>query len=106
MEWTSPFIVYRITPEGKLQEVFHCEDLKKAKYWLQYIAQNGDVLCRTPVHPKHTQTSKRPEYWSHKEPKKGPCSEEKKWREFAVTMNLKDEFPEEQLLSSEQTLSQ
>jgi hypothetical protein len=97
MDWTSPFIVYRITSEGKLQEVFHCSDIKKAKYWLQYIAQAGDVLCKTPAHPKHSKATKKAEYWSHKAEKSGPCTEEKKWREFAKTLNLNEDFPEEQL---------
>ena len=100
MEWTAPFIVYRITDDAKFEEVFHCNDIKKAKYWLHYIAKPGDVLCRTPIHPKHSKSKNRPEYCSHKETKGGPCSEESKWRQFAEKMKCSAEFPEEQFQSS------
>jgi len=96
MSWTSPFIIYRITAEGKLEEVFHAGDMKKAKYWLTYIAMPGDILCRTPAHPKHTHASKAPEYWQHKEVSGKPSSEENKWKEFAKNKNFNFNYPEDQ----------
>ena len=66
MEWLSPFIVYRIDSSGSLIEVFHASDLKKAKYWLTYIAEVGDVLCRTPAHPRHESKIGPAEYMQHK----------------------------------------
>lgn len=96
MDWTSPFIVYRVSPDGKLEEVFHAEDLKKAKYWLSYIALPGDLLCRTPIHPKHSKATKCAEYCQHKEDGK-PCSEEDKWKLHAKGKNFDFRFPEEQI---------
>lgn len=100
MEWKSPFVIYRITPDAKIEEVFHTDDMKKAKYWLAYIAQPGDLLCRTPLHPKHTQKAKAPEYWQHKDLGGKPCSEEAKWQEMARAKNFDFKFPEEQLQTS------
>lgn len=97
MDWKSPFIVYRLSEEGKLTEVFHAEDLKKAKYWLTYIAKNGDILCKTPAHPKHSQATKAPEYWSHKEKSGHPATSLEKWTQFATSKNFDFKFPEEQL---------
>lgn len=101
MDWKSPFIVYRITAEGKLEEVFHANDLKKAKYWLTYIAQPGDVCCRTPVHPKHSQASKTPEYWSHKESSGSPSSNPESWTQYAKDKKFDLNFPTEQLAPPE-----
>jgi hypothetical protein len=79
MNWTCPFVIYRIDEQGKILEVFKAEDLKKAKYWLTYIAQPGDVLCKTPLHPKHSQSKKSPEYWSHKEQSGKLMTSEESW---------------------------
>lgn len=95
MEWNVPFIIYRITPDGKLDEVFHASDLKMAKYWLTYIAQPGDVLCKTPLHPKHSKSVAHPEYWSHKE-QGSPCSEETAWKKHATRLHFDGAFPVEQ----------
>jgi len=97
MDWTAPFIVYRLTPENKLEEVFHAEDLKKAKYWLTYIARPGDVLCKTPAHPKHTKASKHPEYWSHKEASGQPSANEAAWKKMVNPTATELIFPDEQL---------
>lgn len=97
MDWKSPFIVYRITPEGKLEEVFHCQDLKKAKYWLTYVAKAGDVCCRTPAHPKHSGKSKAPEYFGHKETSGQASSKPADWEKIAKNNKCDAKFPEEQL---------
>lgn len=97
MEWSSPFIIYRISAESKLEEVYHAADLKQAKYWLTYIAQPGDVLCKTPVHPKHSKTKKTAEYWSHKEHSGTPSSKEEQWIEMAKARGFAFVFPAEQL---------
>jgi hypothetical protein len=93
MDWGSPFVVYRITAEGKLEQVFQAEDLKKAKYWLTYIAKPGDVLCKTPAHPKHTGKTPAPEYWSHKAQSGTPCSKEDEWWQFAKSKSTELSFP-------------
>ena len=98
MDWHSPFVVYRITPEGKLQEVFHAHTLKKARYWLQYIAQPGDVCCMTPMNAKHSQKTPKAEYLGHKEKSGQPTWDEKRWAEIAKSKNI-SEFPAEQLAS-------
>lgn len=98
MKWKCPFIVYRITAENRLEEVFHCDEIKKARYWLQYIAQAGDVLCRTPLHPKHSKITQRPEYWSHKEKSGKTVSEAAGWKKFAESCNFAGDFPEEQMI--------
>ena len=97
MNWTSPFVIYRISAEGKIEQVHVAEDLKSAKYWLTYIAQPGDVLCKTPAHPKHSGGSPKPEYWSHKEASGTPATSEDKWHKIAAEKNCNFEFPEGQI---------
>ena len=94
MSWKTPFVVYRFTPENKITEIFQCADLQKAKYWIKYIAQAGDVLCRTPLSPKHTKASERAEYWCHKESSGQSATSEESWR-AEVKKNWPDfEFPD------------
>ena len=97
MEWKSSYIVYRIAEDNSVQEVFHTDDLKKAKYWINYIAQTGDVLVKTPAHPKHNKGTKVGEYWSHKDPSGGATSDLAKWAAYLKKHNLKPVWPEEQL---------
>jgi hypothetical protein len=87
MEWQQPFVIYRITAEGKLEAVHWAADIKSAKYWLTYIAQPGDVLCKTPTHPKHTKAKDCAEYWSHKEQSGSPKSDETAWKKWAKERN-------------------
>jgi|GEM_PF-1513378 len=96
MDWKTPFVIYRLTADAKLEEVYHASDLKTAKYWLTYIAQVGDVLCKTPLHPKHSGQSNRPEYWCHKESSGQPCSNEEKWKELAGKHNFSGDWPDKQ----------
>ncbi len=94
MKWKSPFIVYRRNADGKLKEVFHTTDLQKAKYWLQYIAEVGDVLMKTPAHPKNT--GGRPEYWSHKEYSGQAVSSKEKWMHMHSLTDFDSIVPAEQ----------
>ncbi len=96
MSWKSPFVIYRVSSSGALEPVFVCEDIKKAKYWLNYIAQPGDVLCRTPAHPKHTQGTACPEYWCHKEQTGTSSSEQSRWKTFVEKKVGDVSFPEEE----------
>jgi len=96
MDWKVPFIVYRITLEGKLEEVFFAEDFKSATYWLTYIAQPGDVLCKTPLHKKHSHTSQKAEYWSHKEAARDPVSNEDNWKKLREERHCSVDFPDQQ----------
>jgi len=100
MAWKSPFIIYRISAEGKLTEVFRCEDLKKAKYWLSYIAEPGDVLCKTPVHPKHSKSSNAAEYWSHKVQSGNAVSDETLWRKLIAPKGEVGSFPDDESASA------
>jgi hypothetical protein len=101
MEWKTPFVVYRITTEGKLEQVFVAEDFQAASYWLTYIAQPGDVLCKTPLHKRHSQKTPCAEYWSHKGPDRSPVTDEERWKKLAAKRNFAGVFPEEQ--SEQQT---
>lgn len=80
MSWTVPFVVFRLAPDKKITEVFECDDLQKAKYWIKFIAEPGDVLCRTPLSPKHSKKNTQPEYWCHKETSGQPTTDEQGWR--------------------------
>ena len=82
MSWTTPYVIYRLSPDGKAQAVNTPEDLTKAKYWIQYIAEPFDVLCKTPTHPKHSKKGELPEYWMHKEPSGKPSYTEADWRQY------------------------
>lgn len=96
MDWNVPFVIYRINAAGQVEEVFQGHDLKSAKYWLTYIALPGDVLCKTPLHPKHSRTTGAPEYWSHKDNGRDPVMNEKDWLELAQKMQFVGPFPEQQ----------
>ena len=96
MDWKSIYIVYRISENSDLLEVFHSDDIKKAKYWLQYIAQPGDVLTRTPLHPKHSKTNLTAEYWSHKEKSGKLYSQIDRWLKYLENRKIHVTFPSEQ----------
>jgi hypothetical protein len=97
MDWKTPYIVYRLNAEKCMEEVFWTSDIKKAKYWLTYIAKPGDVLCKTPAHPKHSHQSKTPEYWSHKESSGKPCTNEHAWKNIIKKQTEADpQLPNEQ----------
>lgn len=93
-ETTKPFVVFRISPDGRLTEVFRAEDIKKAKYWLNYIAETGDVLCKTCAHPKHTGQSKAAEYYCHKDKSGKSTTDHDVWKEMATQRGAQTEFPE------------
>lgn len=96
MAWKSPFVVYRFSTEKKVTEIFQCDDLQKAKYWIKYIAEPGDVLCRTPLSNKHSKKSECAEYWCHKEQSGSPETNESQWREKLKSSWPDFEFPKEQ----------
>jgi hypothetical protein len=87
MSWTSTFIIYRVTSGGEVSEVFGTDDPKKAKYWLTYIGQSGDALCRTPNHPKHTGKAPSAEYWTHKEESGKLFTDEKRWNDLMAKLH-------------------
>ena len=97
MDWNVPFVIYRINSQGQLEEVFLAHDLKSAKYWLTYLALPGDVLCKTPLHPKHSREHDSPEYWSHKDHSREPMISEKSWQDLAQERNCDGKFPNQQL---------
>ncbi len=93
MDWKTPFVIYRISPEGKLEPVHVAPDIQKAKYWLTYIAQPGDVLCKTPLHPKHSKKASIPEYYSHRTESKTVVTNEEEWKSFAAGKKWDQQFP-------------
>jgi hypothetical protein len=80
MAWDTPYVIFRLSPAGSFAPVFQEADFQKAKYLLNFVAEPGDVLCRTPVHPKHSGKSPAPEYWSHKVKPGSVLSNEAEWR--------------------------
>lgn len=94
MSWRSQFVVFRVSPEQKITQVFESSDLQKAKYWIKYIAEVSDVLCRTPLSPKHTKVSTAPEYWCHKESSGQPVTDHKAWLDKARAVWPEVVFPE------------
>jgi hypothetical protein len=96
MDWNVPFVIYRINANGQVEEVFQARDLKSAKYWLTYIAAPGDVLCKTPLHPKHSGAKNSPEYWSHKDTGREPITNEEEWLQLAHKLQFVGQFPEQQ----------
>jgi hypothetical protein len=87
--WNLPYVVFRISGEERVREVFATTDFQKAKYWMTYIAESGDVLCKTTKHPKHSKKGESPEYWGHKEQSGQMISNEKDWIEhFAKNPNF------------------
>ena len=93
MSWTDTFVMYRPTPQGGLTAVFQTSDFKKAQYWMKFIAQVGDVCCRTPTHPKHTKGTQLAEYWCHKEASGAPATSEDAWKTIAQSLKCEPEFP-------------
>ncbi|NLF25772.1 MAG: hypothetical protein GX589_08990 [Deltaproteobacteria bacterium] len=96
MDWSTPFIIYRIDASGSLKEVYHAKDLNAARYWLKYIAKPGDVCCRTPTHPKHSTHNGAPEYFSHKETSGCASSVKENWQNYAKGKSFDGQFPNEE----------
>lgn len=96
MNWQSQFVVLRVTTDKKVTQVFETSDLQKAKYWIKYIAQTADVLCRTPLSPKHSQVNTKPEYWSHKEASGQPVTDQQAWLNAVKAAWPEFEFPDQQ----------
>lgn len=94
MDWKAPFVVFRIVPGGTFEQVYSAPDFKSAKYWLTYIAKPGDVLCKTPLHPKHSRAGSAPEYWGHKEESGLSAVNEQAWKDYARKMNCEPNFPD------------
>ena len=96
MDWKTPYVIYRLFDGGQAKIVSLPEDLTKAKYWLQYIAEPFDVLCKSPNHPKHSKKTQSPEYWAHKEINGKPAYAEAEWSAFWTRKGWNKEFTEEQ----------
>lgn len=50
--WTTPYVILRPTIEGSAKIVHEANDLKRTNYLLQYVAEPGDAVFQTPLHPK------------------------------------------------------
>ena len=101
MSWKAPFVVFRFTSNGTVEEVYEADNLESAKYWLTYIAEAGDVLCRTPSHPRHSKKSSSPEYWSHKEQSGTIKMDEVNWKRYIESVRKSPfTFPTEQVQKS------
>lgn len=93
IDWQSPFVIYRVDDSGGLTQVHEAANLKDAKYWLTYIAEPGDVLCRTPKNQNHSGKSTSAEYFCHKQQSGQPGHNEGQWREMPKTKKLTAGFP-------------
>ena len=79
MTWTTQYVVLRLHADGRIEQVFHPEDLKKAKYIMSYVAEPGDVCFRTPLNPKHSKANNLPEYFSHKAKSGTAVTDQAEW---------------------------
>jgi len=52
--WTTSYIILRPLPDGTAAVAHEAADMKRANYILQYVAEPGDALFQTPLHPKNT----------------------------------------------------
>ena len=89
MEWTEPFAIFRIDETSMLTGVYDAPDVKKAKYILTYVAEPGDVLCRTPAHPKNE--SETPSYYCHKQDSGTIITDKEGWLEMLKAKNCSPE---------------
>ncbi|MCB0324330.1 MAG: hypothetical protein KDD69_12190 [Bdellovibrionales bacterium] len=65
--WKAAYVFIRVSANSGPQqaEVVHaCASIKDANYWLNYIAEPGDAMFRSPLHPKHA-GGEAPEYQAH-----------------------------------------
>lgn len=79
-----------------MEEVYRSDDMKKAKYWLTYVAEPLDVMCRTPQHPKHSKKSTSPEYHLHKVQSGTTAANESDWSKILVEKGWNNKFPLEE----------
>lgn len=92
MNWETTYVVFRQQDGGKATIVHSPADLSSAKYWMQYIAEPFDVLCKTPIHPKHTKKLEIPEYWAHKEKSGKLAYQEADWRKVWLAQGWDGSF--------------
>ncbi len=63
MELEKPYVIIRKN-ENSFFIVHEADKIKDARYWLNYIAEPNDALCKTPKHPKYKGTGNI-EYQAH-----------------------------------------
>ena len=104
MDWT---IMYRVDEgvigeEITLQEVYYPEDFKKAQYLVKFVAESGDVLCRTPLHHKYDGEDGRAQYVSHKVSSGITSRDYEEWVKLLDGKKFCGQFPEEQFAEPEE----
>ena len=107
MDWTVPFIIYRVDQncvgeQVTLEEAYYPEDFKKAQYLIKFVAEAGDVLCRTPLHHKYDAEEGRPQYVSHKVSSGNPSRDYEDWLKLLGDKKFDGKFPEEQVGTPEE----
>ena len=104
MKWTTPYVAYRVSKINEknslIDEIYHGSDIKAANRWMKFISQQWDVMCKTPLHPKHSKGSEKAEYYSHKVGSGDVAQDEKGWSEYAKSLNFDLSFPAEQMFSA------
>ncbi|MCB0335732.1 MAG: hypothetical protein KDD62_05480 [Bdellovibrionales bacterium] len=96
-QWRKSYCVFRTVENGALMPVFLADSLKDAKYWITYIAEPGDALFRTPLHPKNS--GDQPLYWQHKGEKGDLVEKQDQWEQMVQSKkcSLSFMFPPEDL---------
>ena len=65
MEWKNAYVLVRPERNGTLNVVHTAEQLKDARYWLQYIAEPGDAIFVTPTNPQYKGKNGEPTFMSY-----------------------------------------
>jgi hypothetical protein len=93
MAWENAYILIRVDENLQARVVHSANTLKDARYWLQYIAEPGDALFTTPVHPKYSGDGK-PAYMSHLLARGKIEYAEEKWKAQVTGGQMQIQLPE------------
>ncbi len=91
--WTTPFIILHTHEDGECKLVHEAETLKDAKYYLSYIAEPGDAIFGTPIHPQHN-CGNRLQYKAHTIVRKEITYNEQQWLQFNTKNNCPPKLPQ------------
>jgi hypothetical protein len=92
MNWEKPYVILRTKEGGECEQVHEADTIKDARYWLNYIAEPGDAIFKTPAHPKHENSDKL-EYKAHLISRKDIGYDEQSWLQMATKDGVKPKLP-------------
>lgn len=94
----KPWAIFRPGSEGRMVLVHQADKIQDAKYWLMYIAEVGDALFKTKLHPRYSGEG-APAYESHLIKRRESEHNEQKWRQqvglAGVSLTFVEESPTE-----------